>query len=140
MTATTTTTAAAKSAKPEAAAKTAKPKATPKTARPRGAPKAKPETKKPAAATAATATTPEATKKPVPDTRPAKPLAPHVVELIALLKTKNGATNEEAAKAIKGFKTARDVRAAIRDKVRKLHSVTKEHDGERGGAVFRIKS
>jgi len=141
MTATTNTTAAAKSAKPNAAAKskTAKPKAQPKAAKPKAtAPKAT-ETKKPAAA-AATATKPEATKKPVPDTRPAKPLAPHVVELIALLKTKNGATNEEAAKAIKGFKTAREVRAAIRDKVRKLHSVTKEHDGERGGVVFRIKS
>lgn|SRR5690242_17777358 len=122
----TTKTAAAKSAKPKAAAKTAKPKA-------------KPETKRPAAAPAAATAKPEPTKKPVPDTRPAKPLAPHVVELIALLKTKNGATNEEAAKAIKGFKTAREVRAAIRDKVRKLHSVTKEHDRERDGVVFRIK-
>jgi len=120
----TTKTAAAKSAKPKAAAKTAKPKA-------------KPETKKPAAVPAAAAAKPEPTKKP--DARPAKPLALHVVELIALLKTKNGATNEEAAKAIKGFKTAREVRAAIRDKVRKLHSVTKEHDRERDGVVFRIK-
>src|ERR1700761_7210901 len=133
----TTKTAAAKSAKPKAAAKSkiAKPKAQPKTA-----PKAKPETKPAAAAAAAAAATkPDVAKKPVPDTRPAKPLAPHVVELIALLKTKKGATNEEAAKAIKGFKSARDVRAAIRDTARQLHSVTKEHDGERGCVVFRIK-
>lgn len=134
MTATTKTAAA----KPKAAAKskTAKPKAKSKSVAPQVAPNAKAEAKPAAAA----ATKPEMAKKPVPDTRPAKPLAPHVVELIALLKTKKGATNEEAAKAIKGFKSSRDVRAAIRDKVRKLHSVTKEHDGERGGVVFRIKS
>lgn len=135
MTATTKTAAA----KPKAAAKSkiAKPKTPSKSAAPQVAPNAKAETK-PAAAAAATK--PEVAKKPVPDTRPAKPLAPPVVELIALLKTKKGATNEEAAKAIKGFKSSRDVRAAIRDKVRKLHSVTKEHNGERGGVVFRIKS
>jgi hypothetical protein len=74
----------------------------------------------------------------VPDTGPTKALAAHVARLIGLLKTKNGATNEEAAAKIKGFKTARDVRAAIRDKFRTLHTVTKEHDGTRGGAVFRI--
>lgn len=133
MTATTKTA----TAKPKAAAKskTAKPKAQSKNAAPQVA-NAKAEAKPAAAA----ATKPEVAKKPVPDTRPAKPLAPHVVELITLLKTKKGATNEEAAKSIKGFKSSRDVRAAIRDKVRKLHSVIKEHDGERGGVVFRIKS
>ena len=123
----TTTTTAAKSAKPNTAAKTARPKA---------AAKAKARTKKPAAPPAATA---KPDKPAVPDTRPAKPLAAHVVELVALLKTKNGTTNEEAAEKIKGFKKARDVRAAIRDKVRKIHTVTKEHDGTRGGVVFRIK-
>ena len=135
MTATTKTVAA----KPKAVAKnkTAKPKTPFKRAAPQVAPNAKAETK---SAAAAAATEPEVAKKPVPDMRPAKPLAPHVVELITLLKTKRGATNEEAAKAIKGFKSSRDVRAAIRDKVRKLYSVTKEHDGERGGVVFRIKS
>ena len=134
----TTTTATAKTAKPKAAAKTPNPKAAPRTAtaKPKAAPKAKGETKKTAGPPAAPAK-PE--KAAVPDTRPAKPLAAHVVELIALLKTKIGATNEEAAQKIKGFKKARDVRAAIRDKVRKLHTVTKEHDGTRGGAVFRIK-
>ena len=116
--------------------KTAKPKATPKSAKPTAASKVAPQ----AAAQPVETKKPEVAKQTVPDTRPAKPLSPHVVELIALLKTKKGATNEEAAKAIKGFKSARDVRAAIRDKVRKLHSVAKEHDGARRGVVFRIKS
>ena len=132
----TTTTAAAKSARPKTAAKTAKPKGEPKATKPTSTPKAKAETKKHAAPTS---TPPKPGKPVVPDTRPAKPLPTHVVELIALLKTKNGATNEEATEKIKGFKKARDVRAAIRDKVRKLHTVTKEHDGTRSGVVFRIK-
>jgi hypothetical protein len=144
----TTKTATAESGTPKAAAKTktAKTKAAPKKIAAQRAVAAKAmkgekiDAKAGGDAVTKIATKPEATKKAVPDTRPAKPLAPHVVELIALLKTKKGATNEEAAQAIKGFKTARDVRAAIRDKVRKLHSVTKEHDGERGAAVFRIKS
>lgn len=87
---------------------------------------------------------PKAEKKP----RAPKPLAPEVVALIALLKTKKGATNEEAAEQLKLKSKGKaahqspsaQVRAMIRDKVRKLHTVESEHDPERSGIVFRIKS
>ncbi len=124
---------AAKAAKLATAA-AAKPKAEPKAAAKKTAPKA-------AAKTAAEpkAAKPKAEKKP-------KELDPKVVELIALLKTKKGATNEEAAKALKlkakgtapHQSASAQVRAMIRDKVRKLHDVKAEHDGERAGVVFRI--
>ena len=127
-------------AKAVKAAKAAKAKAEPKAAAKKAAPKA--AAKKAAAPKAATpkAEKPKAEKKP-------KELDPKVVELIALLKTKKGATNDEAAKALK-LKAKGDaphqspvaqVRAMIRDKVRKLHTVTaSDHDSERGGVVFRI--
>jgi len=110
-----------------------KPAAKPKAA------KAKSKATKPAAKQAATTA-----GKPAATPKAPKPLAPEIVELVALLKTKKGATNEEAATRIKGFKTARDVRAANRDKVRKLIvaplQLTKEHDAEREGVVFRIET
>jgi hypothetical protein len=110
--------------KKKAGKKSAKPKGKTKAkAKAKAAPKGKSETKaKPAAE---------------PKARTPKPLDEKIVALIALLKTKAGATNEEAADKLK-FKKARDVRAAIRDKVRKLHKVTKEFDATRGGNVFRI--
>ena len=117
-------------AKPKSAAK-AKSKAKPK-AKPKAAAKAKPKV-------AAKSATPKAPK----------PLDAKVVALIALLKTAKGATNGEAAEALKLKATGKgahqtpvaQVRAMIRDKVRKLHTVTAgDHDAERGGIVQRIKS
>lgn len=120
------------------------------------APAPKANGKKPAAAKKKTAAPKAAAKKTAapkiapktPVKREPKPLDAKVVELIALLKTKKGATNEEAAKALK-LKAKSDkphhqpsalVRAMIRDKVRKLHTVdASEHDAERGGIVYTIK-
>lgn len=112
----------------------AKPKAEPNAPAKKAAPKT--AGKKAAAPKPAKA---KAEKKP-------KDLDPKVVELIALLKTKKGATNDEAAKALKlkakgtapHQSASAQVRAMIRDKVRRLHEVKADHDSERGGVVFRV--
>lgn len=71
-----------------------------------------------------------------------------VVDLVALLKSKAGATYAEAASALglkpKGDKPhqspAAQVRALVRDKVRLLHNVVlAERNSERGGAVYRLQ-
>jgi hypothetical protein len=91
----------------------------------------------------------KAKAKSAPKTAPKRAtIAPETIAaLIALLKTKKGATNDEAATALK-IKSKGDaphqspsaqVRALIRDKVRPSHKIIAEHDGERGGVVFRIK-
>jgi hypothetical protein len=119
-------------AKP-AAAKKPEPKAQPKTV---AKTKTKHEPKK------ATPAKPEAKKaaKPAPK-KDAKPAAPKkeskVDQLIAVLKSPKGATNEEAAEKL-GFKTAQSVRGTINGPVKKRHKVVSERDAERG-TVYRIK-
>jgi hypothetical protein len=114
----------------------------------------KPAAKPKAAKAKSKATKPTATQatttagKPAATPKAPKPLDPKVVALIKLLQSAKGATNEEAAKAL-GLKAkgkgahqtpVAQVRAMIRDKVRKLHTVTAgDHDAERGGIVQRIK-
>lgn len=108
---------------------------------------AKAKTTKPKSAKTKSAAKPKTAPKSAAAKTP-KPLDATVVALIALLKSAKGATNEEAATALKLKSKGKgahqtpvaQVRAMIRDKVRKLHTVTaSDHDAERGGIVQRIK-
>lgn len=111
---------------------------------------AKAKTTKPKSAKTKSAAKPKTAPKSAAAKTPKtpKPLDATVVALIALLKSAKGATNEEAATALKLKSKGKgahqtpvaQVRAMIRDKVRKLHTVTAgDHDAERGGIVQRIK-
>jgi hypothetical protein len=111
-----------------AAPKKPTPKAQPKTD---AKTKAKPEAKKPVKVKPKKAEKPDTKKAAVPNK------GSLVDQLIELLKSPKGATNEEAAKKL-GFKTAQSVRGTINGPVKKRHKVASERDAERG-TVYRIK-